>query len=98
MIILDIPLSNVPAQRFHISLAGRKCSLSLYTRAQRLFMDLDLAGQRILTGAACLNHVPVMQLASRALPGQFIFSDTRGFDHPHWSGLGQRWKLVYITE
>lgn len=96
----QIPLAAVPSQRLSVpALGGQDSQINVYQRGDSLYFDLALDGVPIVTTKACRNEVPML-LASRYLgyKGDFVFLDTQGDQEPHYTGLGSRWFLVYLTE
>lgn len=92
-----IPLIAEPSQQFQIILDGQECTISVYQRNQRLYLDLDVDATRIVTGAVCLEGVSVVQKAQSQFTGSLHFVDTQGRAAPEWMGLGARWLLVYAS-
>ena len=95
--IREIPLAAEPAQSLQILLDDQECAISVYTREPRLYLDLDVDGRRICTGAVCLDGAGVLQSPTAYFSGSLHFVDTRGREAPQWDGLGTRWRLLWFS-
>lgn len=97
-----IPLSQIPAQQFNAVLAGQKCTIALYWRQERLYLDLNVGDTVICQGAICQNRAAIIQLCTRHFAGSLHFFDLEGKRPPHWeklhTGSQGRWALVYLEE
>ena len=96
---VQIPLAAVPSQRLSVpALGGQDSQINVYQRGDSLYFDLFLDGVPIVTTKACRNEVRMLLAAGYlGYRGDFVFLDTRGDESPHFSGLGTRWFLVYLT-
>lgn len=95
--MMEIPLITTPAQQLQVILDDQECTISVYQRNQRLYLDLDVDATRIVTGAVCLEGVCVVQRAQALFKGSLHFVDMQGRAAPEWAGLGERWRLVYAS-
>lgn len=98
----EIPLSTAANQSLQVILEGQNCSLRLYTRvmpdgADALFCDLSIDQQPICYGCICLDGLLMPLYGWPAMAGRLVFVDMEGDSAPHWSGLGARWRLVYLS-
>lgn len=98
----QIPLSQLPAQTFNVVLAGQNCTISIYWRQERLYLDLSVGATVICRGAVCQNRADVLQSKSKDFAGTLHFFDLEGDRAPQWEGLNNgssgRWILVYVEE
>ena len=98
----QIPLSQIPAQTLNVVLAGQYCTLSLYWRQTRLYLDLSVGPVEICRGAVCQNRAEVVQPYVPNFSGRLHFFDTEGDRPPQWNGVhtgaSGRWLLVYVEE
>jgi hypothetical protein len=63
-----------------------------------LYMDASLNGVSLWLGKPCLNGVGLNLYRYVGFPGQLIFLDTQGSTDPVWTGLADRYQLVwYVT-
>lgn len=90
-----IPVSQLPAQTLNVVLAGQYCTLALYWRQERLYLDLSVGSALICRGAVCQNRADVLQSPSPDFAGTLHFFDLDGDRAPEWRGLGSRWHLLY---
>jgi hypothetical protein len=85
-IMLQVPLSAVPAQTLSIVFAGQSCQIAVYQKqpvvdeygvAAGLFFDLTVGAQPITSSIRCLDRTPLL-LDRRYLGfvGDFWFVDT----------------------
>lgn len=93
-----IPLTALPDQRMQMILGGQDVALRVYSRDERLYTDLDLDDAPVWRGFLGRNCVPCKLYTHLAFKGQLVFVDMQGTADPHWSGLGSRWLLVYLTD
>ena len=93
-----IPLRAIPAQEFQVVLDGQDCTISLYWRWGRLYLDLTVGAEPVCRGALCQCGAGVTQFPSVAFSGSLHFWDVLGkLDAPRYDGLGERFILVYLS-
>ncbi|WP_419521468.1 phage baseplate plug family protein [Desulfovibrio sp.] len=98
----EIPLRATGNQTLQVVLEGQNCSLRLYTRSlsdgvETLFCDLSIDQEPVFYGCPCLDGLPMPLYAWLGMTGQLVFIDMEGDEAPRWSGLGSRWKLLYMS-
>lgn len=93
-----IPIAQIPAQTFNIVLSGQNCTISLYWRQVRLYLDLAVSGKEVCRGAICENRADVLQSPSPNFDGTLHFFDTEGDRAPHFAVLNSRYVLVYVAK
>lgn len=98
----EIPLRATGNQTLQVVLDGQNCSLRLYTRGlsdgvEALFCDLSIDQEPVFYGCPCLDGLPMPLYAWLGMTGQLVFIDMEGDEAPRWSGLGSRWKLLYMS-
>lgn len=98
----EIPLRATGNQALQVVLEGQNCSLRLYTRSlsdgvETLFCDLSIDQEPVFYGCPCLDGLPMPLYAWLGMTGQLVFIDMEGDEAPRWSGLGSRWKLLYMS-
>jgi len=98
----QIPLSQIPAQTLSVTLAGQSCTLSIYWRQARLYLDLSVGPTVICVGAVCQNRADVLQSKSPDFTGTLHFFDLQGERPPQWeqlyTGTDGRFVLYYVAE
>lgn len=98
----EIPLRATGNQTLQVVLEGQNCSLRLYTRGlsdgvETLFCDLSIDQEPVFYGCPCLDGLPMPLYAWLGMTGQLVFIDMEGDEAPRRSGLGSRWKLLYMS-
>ena len=92
----EIPLQAIPAQEVQTILDGQNCTLRVYWRVWKLYMDLLVDSEPVFQGAVCQNRQWVNQSPSVEFSGGLVFVDALGDESPRWDGLGTRWFLLYF--
>ncbi len=100
--MLTIPVRAQANQDFQVILAEQNCSISIYTRyspcfGDKLYLDLHVDGQNVCYGIPCQDGVTMPLYGYLPFEGALMFMDLQGSKDPEWSGLGERWILVYLT-
>ena len=99
--MLEIPLNQVPNQQFNVVLEEQDCTIHLYQRNARLYMDLFLDGVALRYGAVCLPHLDIVA-HPYPFAGRLVFADTLSKpaqqQPPQYAELGTRYKLYYLTD
>ena len=98
----QINISAIPAQTFNVVLHGQYCTISLYWRQERLYLDLAVGAEVVCQGAVCQNRADILQSKSRYFAGTLHFFDLEGDAPPHWAGLHTgadgRFMLLYLED
>lgn len=94
--MLVIPMRPVAAQSLRATLAQQDCAINIYQKSTGLFVDLDLGGIRLVSASLARDRVKLVRHGYLGFIGDLVFVDTQGLDDPAYSGLGGRWKLVYL--
>ena len=102
-----VPLQPVPAQVFDIALDGKTFTLNVYTKKQydwptrlstlAIYLDIAINGTAILQGALALTDVPIIRSQYLLQNADLCFFDQLGNENPVWTGLGDRWGLMYYN-
>lgn len=95
---MEIPLIAVPAQSLAVILDNQECVLHVYTRGERLYMDMEADGVTVFTGVLCCNRVNCKFAGYLPFRGGLYFVDTLNEEHPSYEGLGSRWGLLFVSE
>ena len=94
-----IPLRAIPAQELQVILDGQECTIALFWRWGRLYMDLTVGAVAVCRGAICQNGASIMQFPSTAFVGSLHFWDILGKQAaPQFDGLGGRFCLIFLSE
>ena len=94
----EIPLTSIPSQEFNVILGGQHCTISLYWRQVRLYLDLMADSHVICRGAICQNKAEIVQSRTQGFKGSLYFLDLEGDRPPHWERLNTRYVLLYLEE
>lgn len=93
----QIPLQKVQNQTLTIALANQNCQLNLYQKDFfGLFMDVYVNNGLIVAGVICQNANRIVRDAYFGFIGDFIFTDMQGTSDPDYTGLGDRFQLIYL--
>jgi hypothetical protein len=92
----QIPLAAVPSQSFGITLGGQNCVLSVYQKTTGLYFDLSVGGAPVSTTVRCLNEARLCEDRQYLFTGDFLFYDTQGDSDPDFTGLGDRFVLIFL--
>jgi len=96
--MLVIPLQAVPAQTINTTLAQQSVTITMRQIAAGMLVDLVSNGTPIITGKLALDRVRLVRRPYRGFVGDLAVIDTQGTSTPDYSGLGDRWQLVYLEE
>lgn len=93
-----IPLQAVPSQTIAVTLAGQQCQINVYQKTTGLFFDLINNGVTIVTTRICRNRALLVNAPFKGLIGDFMFYDTQGSNDPDYTGLADRYALVFVGD
>lgn len=93
--IINIPLDVVPSQTLTVPLGGQAVRLNVYTRTFGLYVDVYVNNTLIIGGVKALNLVKIVRSKYLGFIGDVFFFDTQGTDDPVYTGLGDRFVLLY---
>lgn len=90
-----IPLQPIASQTLSCSLSGASCQIWLRQLSTGLYIDLSIEAAPILSGILCTTGDDLIRSPITPLPGKLFFTDTQGSNAPDYTGLGQRFSLIY---
>lgn len=93
-----IPLSAVPNQIEAVPLDGQTVIIQVNQRSTGLYMSVFMNGEPIILSVICENENRIVRNAYLGFPGDFFFTDQQGTNDPDYTGLGDRFQLIYIEE
>lgn len=93
--MLIVPVAAVPNQIEAVPLEGQTYIVSINQRSSGLYMDVFMNGATIITGVLCENRNLIIRNRYLGATGDFYFVDTQGDDDPDYTGLGERFLLMY---
>lgn len=94
----EIPLQATASQVTNVVLGGQNCQLFIYQKDQGLFVDINVNGTNLVMGVIARDVVPLMNREYESFAGNLMFVDTQGSSDPDYTGLGDRFGLVYLSE
>jgi hypothetical protein len=94
--MIQVTLSRIPSQEFRVVLNDQYCTIWLYQRGRRLYMDLWSGEHAVCKGTVCQEGADVLQSGSPWFKGTLHFHDFEGKAPPGWEGLESRWVLLYV--
>ena len=84
-----------------IVLDEQRCTLHVYDRLGRLYVDLYCDYEPVQLGAICLPFAPIITAMGRPFLGQLRITDQlakpKAQTIPHYAGLGTRYFMYYLT-
>lgn len=92
-----VPLSAVPSQVLAVSLGDQPCRIDVYQKSTGLYLDLYVADRAIVIGVLCRDRNVLVVDTYRGFTGDLTFYDTQGANDPSYEGLGDRWRLVWLS-
>lgn len=93
-----IPLQSVANQIVKVVLAGQNCQISLNTRNDSIFVDVNVNGVDLVCNVIAQNLNQIICSQYVGFSGQLMFIDSSQSDDPVFSGLGSRYFLMYLSE
>ena len=97
----ELSLTATPNQEFLVTLDGQNCTINLYQRDDYIFLDLTVGQEVVKQGAICMPLVGIIQKPAN-FKGQLYLYDSYSPSSSQtlatWENLGERYKLVYVTE
>jgi len=94
--MLIVPLEPKANQTVRTRLAEQDIVLRVYQKTTGLYIDVRNDQEAVVTGVLCRNRVLTVRQPYLPFVGDLAFVDGEGREDPHYSGLGGRWRLVYL--
>ena len=91
-----IPLQAIPAQQIYVNLNQQNCTLNVYQKTYGVFMDVISDNELVVAGVACQNINRIIRNAYFGFDGDFIWYDSQGSTDPIYTGIGERYFLIYL--
>lgn len=93
-----ITIQPVPSQTLKVVLADQNVSIKLYQKQDYgVFIDVVLNGSYVASGQIVRDITPLIPSSYLGFVGNLMFIDTEGNSDPDYSGMGDRWQLLYLT-
>ena len=96
--MLFLPVKNIPNQRFSAVLDNQNCTLEIFQRFDRLYLNLFVDDTAVVLGVICHNNLGITAVDTLAFRGMLYFTDVQGNSDPQYEGLGTRYCLVFVPE
>ncbi len=96
--IKEIPLQQIPSQKFIITLNHQNCTISLYQKGLRLYLDLVADEKTICSSAICLVGVPIIQRTQDDFNGNLVFISKNYKEQPNYQNSASTHFLIYYTD
>ena len=94
----QINIQSVPSQQLQVVLDGQNCILLIYVMNQCMLMDISVNGVQVAYATQCKNLVSLVSTSYLGFNGWLVFYDTQGTSDPIYTGLGERWILLFLNE
>lgn len=91
----QIPLQSTPSQVINTIIADKNCILNIYHKSTGLYIDVLVDGEQIVLGRICRDRCRIIRYEYLGFVGDLFFVDTQGSDDPAYTGLGDRFVLLY---
>lgn len=95
--IQEIALNAVPSQYVKVVLGDQNVQILLQQKPQGIFVDVNVDGVDVSTSVLALNNTPLIARPYLGITGNLLLVDTAGTDDPDYTGLGDRFRLVYVV-
>lgn len=96
--IQTIPLiAGIPSQGLAVNLAQNAVDLVFSQKRSGLFADIAVNGVQAVAGALVRDGVPLLKGILPSFPGDLALIDMIGNADPDYSGLGDRFKLIWAS-
>lgn len=96
--MITVSLESVKEQTVNVALNQQQCAIRLVQRDSGIYMDMNLNGNPIIQGVPCWYANKMVRYSYLGFSGDLVFLDTQGTSDPYYTGLGERFKLFYMTE
>lgn len=91
-----IPTQPIPNQSLQVQLNNQAIALNIYQQAYGLYVDVYLNNALVIAGVIAENLNRIVRSLYLGLSGDFLFVDTQGSTDPVYTGLGNRYQLLYL--
>ena len=98
MNVQTISLQQVAAQQIEVPLNKQPCIIRVCQRDDDIYVDLYVNGEAVVLGALARDRVGLTRHSHLPFKGELLFVDTHGSEDPQYTGLGDRWRLLYLYE
>lgn len=96
--MLEVPVQPIARQSLQVQLENQPCTITIYQFTYGLFVDLTVNGALVVAGVIAQNLNRIVRSSYLGFIGDFVFFDTQGESDPVYTGLGSRYRLLYLSE
>jgi len=91
---IQLPLLNIPNQLFNITLNNQDCTVQLWAKNDRTYIDLYIQDVSIILGQICIIGGYILQYDWFPFVGDLFFI-SRSLDYPNYPDFGINTFLIY---
>jgi hypothetical protein len=95
--LIVVPLQSVPSQTVRVTLGAQVCDVHVYQRSTGLHVDLTVAEVLVIGGVIAHDRNRIVRSVYLGFIGDLAFVDTHGSEDPDYTGLAERFLLIYFT-
>jgi Domain of unknown function (DUF6983) len=95
--MLIVPTQPIANQTLQVQLNGQACTLTIFQSNYAMFMTVAIGTALIVSNVPCQNLNRIIRDLYLGFSGDFVFLDTKGTSNPVYTGLGNRWLLIYLS-
>lgn len=92
-----VPLRQIPNQTLQAQLGGQACTINVFQQVYGLYTDVLIGIDPVIQGVISLNGTLIVRSTYLGFIGDLVYADTQGNEDPVYTGLGDRWQLLYLT-
>jgi hypothetical protein len=92
-----VPLQAVANQTLTIQLDNQNTQLNIRQTDFGMFMDVLVNNNSIIMGVLCQNMNRIVRDLYLGFSGDLLFFDNQGDTDPYYTGLGDRYVLLYVS-
>lgn len=93
-----VPTQPVPNQTLQVQVNDQPVALNIYQLSYGLFVDVYVANALVIGGVLAQNLNRIVRSSYLGLVGDFAFVDVQDASDPVYTGLGDRYQLIYLDE
>lgn len=94
-----IPVTAVPSQTLAITLDRQPAQIALRQNGDNMYLDLKVDDTYVVRARICRDRqLLLVDVRYRGFRGELMFIDQQGVQQPNYTGLGDRFQLVYLSE
>lgn len=96
--MLVIPTAPIPFQTLQCQLNDQACTIEIFQEAYGLYVNLTVNDSLVVAGVIAENLNRIVRNRYLGFVGDLVFQDLQGTEDPVYTGLGDRFVLLYIEE